>query len=41
VLSAIQAALDEPRIKELQASILGKNIEYDSYLGKITSLFSK
>ena len=40
VLSAMQAALDEPRIKELQSSISRKNREYNSYLGKITSLFS-
>jgi polysaccharide pyruvyl transferase WcaK-like protein len=40
VLRAMQAALDEPRIKELQSSISRKNREYDSYLGKITSLFS-
>jgi hypothetical protein len=40
VLRAMQVALDEPRIKELQSSISRKNREYDSYLGKITSLFS-
>ena len=40
VLRAMQAALDEPRIKELQSSISRKNREYDSYLEKITSLFS-
>ena len=40
VLRAIQAALDEPRIKELQSSISRKNIEYNYYLEKITRLFS-
>ena len=40
VLRAIQAALDEPRIKELQSSISRKNIEYSYYLEKITRLFS-
>ena len=39
VLRALKAALDEPRIEELQSSISSKNIAYDSYLRKITSLF--
>ena len=40
VLRAIQAALDEPRIKELRSSISSKSREYDFYLEKITRLFS-
>ena len=39
VLRALQAALDEPRTKELQSSISRKNIEYDYYLEKIANLF--
>ena len=40
VLRALQVALDEPRIKELQSSISRKHTEYDSYVGKMPSLFS-
>jgi hypothetical protein len=40
VLRALQAALDEPRIKELQSSISRSHTEYDSYLGKMPNLFS-
>jgi hypothetical protein len=36
---ALRATLDEPRAEGLQASILRKHMEYDSYLEIITGLF--